>query len=100
MGHFRFPELLQILEQKRDISKLWLEMNLDGKKPALKSVKDTEREREREREREKCQYLMTRRKLVLRRKLSEQKMQKNKKIEEQNQNEVRRVNHFYLSFLL
>ena len=52
MGHFRFPELLQILEQKRDISKLWLEMNLDGKKPALKSVKDTERERERERERE------------------------------------------------
>ena len=47
MGHFRFPELLQILEQKRDISKLWLEMNLDGKKPALKSVKDTERERER-----------------------------------------------------
>ena len=49
MGHFRFPELLQILEQKRDISKLWLEMNLDGKKPALKSVKDTERERERER---------------------------------------------------
>ena len=96
MGRFRFPELLQILEQKRDISKLWLEMNLDGKKPALKSVKDTERERERE----KCQYLMTRRKLVLRRKLSEQKMQKNKKIEEQNQNEVRRVNHFYLSFLL